>query len=333
MNPLPRVLGLALLFVLIALSGLLFATRSPRSHERRVDDAPARLAEFSQRLTLPLSLTALVLTAGLLASLAVRRPRSADSRAPFSVTRAEVGALAKLAESSVAQSLELAHERDNRQRAEANALLNQQLLNRSLQEKIRLGRDLHDGIIQSLYAAGLTLESARPLVASDTAEAERRILRTRESLNRCIREIRSYIAGLAPENLTATEFAPALRALAEDLAADRNVKFDYQIDDTATGQLTPAQSIELLQIVRESISNALRHGAATAIVIRLEAANHELRLLIHDNGRGFTPAETNGSGLGLPNMHARAAQLGARLDIDSRPAAGTRITLALPAAT
>ncbi len=332
MNPLPRVLGLALLLVLIALSTLLFATRSSVRSSREPAPATAssaRLADFSQRLTLPLALTAVVLTAGLLASLAVRRPRSSDSRAPFDITRTEVGALAKLAESSVAQSRELARERDVRQRAEADALLTQQLLNRSLQEKIRLGRDLHDGIIQSLYAAGLTLESARPLVTADPTEAEARIARTRENLNRCIRDIRAHIAGLSPENLTSADFAPALRAIADELAATREIDFDHQIDEAAVRLLSPAQSIEFLQIAREALSNALRHGAASKISIHLSATSSNLQLTIHDNGSGFNPSAPR-TGHGLANMQARAIQLGATLHLESSPTTGTRLTLSLP---
>ena len=333
MNPLPRVLGLALLLVLIALSTLLFVTRSrpqgSREHQRPAATS-ARLADFSHRVTLPLSLTALVITTALLVSLAVRRPRSFDSRAPFDVTRTEVGALAKLAETSVAQSRELAHERDVRQRAEADALLTQQLLNRSLQEKIRLGRDLHDGIIQSLYAAGLTLESARPLVASAPAEAEARIARTRENLNHCIRDIRAHIAGLSPENLTSADFAPALRAVADELAATREIDFDHHIDEAAVRLLSPAHSIELLQIAREAISNALRHGAASKISIHLSATTAGLHLTLHDNGSGFDPAQTRSTGHGLANMRDRAAQLGASLHLESSPTTGTLLTLTLP---
>mgnify|MGYP000928573166 CR=1 FL=1 len=335
MNPLPRVLGLALLLVLIALSILLFATRpSVRTNREpsRASDTPARLADFSHRLTLPLSLTAVVLTTALLTSLALRRPRSSDSRAPFDpdLTRTEVGALAKLAESSVAQSRELAHERDVRQRAEADALLTQQLLNRSLQEKIRLGRDLHDGIIQSLYAAGLTLESARPLVAADPAAAEARIATTRETLNRCIRDIRAHIVGLAPENLTSADFTPALRAIADELAATREIDFDYQIHESAVRLLSPAHSIELLQIAREALSNALRHGAASKISIHLSPTPAGLHLTIHDNGAGFDPAAPRTTGRGLANMRARATHLGATLHLESSPATGTRLTLTLP---
>jgi signal transduction histidine kinase len=344
MNPLPRLLGLGLLAVLAALAFILAipsmthapattrAAASPASTVAPQTSRPLSTTALAQRLAFPLSLTAIVLTIALLVSLAVRSPRnSSDSKPPFAATqRAEVSALARLAESSAAQSAALAHERDVRQRAEADALLNQQLLNRSLEEKIRLGRDLHDGIIQSLYAAGLTIESARALAATDPAEADRRLAACLQSLNQSIRDVRTYIVGLAPENLRQAGFADALRSLAEELRAGRDVTFDWKIDETATAQLTPPQTTEALQIAREAISNALRHGAATRITVRLHPGDHEVCLLVQDNGKGFVRAQQANAGLGLNNMQARAARLGADLRIESQPATGTRVIFTLP---
>lgn len=339
MNPLPRLFALALLIVLVALAVLLAAPALPGN--RPVPTAPAtissqasvgaaRLAAFSQRLSLPFALTALVLATALVATLALRPPRATDSRAPFHVTRTEVGALAKLAESTVAQSRELAHERDGRQRAEADALLKQQLLNRSLEEKIRLGRDLHDGIIQSLYAAGLTLESARAVARADPDEADRRLERCRESLNQGIRDVRTYIAGLTPDHVRNSTFTQALHALTEELGADRPVDFELRVDESAVPRLSAEQIAEMLQISREAISNSVRHGDASHIMVRLQPGENALCLLVQDNGRGFDPASRTRSGNGLGNMQARARQLGADLRIESQPGAGTRIVFTLP---
>lgn len=335
MNLLPRVLGLALLLVLVALAVVLFgaSNRSPASIAAPPDHSapvPARVAEFSQRLALPLALTSLVLCAALLASLAMRSPRPSESNPPFAAARSEMGTLARLAENTVTQSRELARERDVRQRAEADALDKQQLLNRSLEEKIRLGRDLHDGLIQSLYAAGLTLESARSLVRSDPAEVERRLERCRETLNRSIREVRAYISGLAPDNLRNTDFASAIRSLFDELSAERQVALDLQIDDDAAAPLTEHQRIEILQLVREAISNSLRHGQASRLAIRLHPIEDAVCLELQDNGRGFSPAPTSGSGFGLRNMQARATGLGAELRIDSQPGNGTQVNFTLP---
>jgi signal transduction histidine kinase len=255
----------------------------------------------------------------------------ADSHAPFAANaRTELGALAKLAETSVAQGEELTRERDVRRRAEEDARLKQQLLTQSLDEKIRLGRDLHDGIIQSLYAAGLTLESVRALVKTNPEEAERRLEKTRAGLNDAIRDVRAYIVGLAPENLRRAGFAHAVSALVNELSSGREAKFDIQIDGEAAALLTPEQSIEALQIAREAVSNALRHGGATRITLRMHKDDREVCLLVQDNGKGFAAGHSRDGGHGLGNMRARAERLGATLRVTSQPGDGARVLATLP---
>jgi signal transduction histidine kinase len=344
MNPLPRFVATALFVVLAALVALLTlpawrGLRAPESAAPRTtvsvpgETPPAASVDtvlLSQRAALILAALALILTGTLILSSALRPPRTGDTATPFDRTRTEVGALAKLAESSVAQGEELSRERDVRRRAEEDARLKQQLLTQSLDEKIRLGHDLHDGIIQSLYAAGLTLESVRTLVKQNPDEAERRLDATRQALNTAIRDVRAYLVGLAPENLRRAGFAHGLSALVAELKAGRDAQFDLKIDDEAAGLLSPEQSIETLQIAREAVSNALRHGRATAVTLRLQRSDRELCLLVQDNGAGFNPATTRAGGHGLGNMHARARRLGAELKITSAPGEGTRILATLP---
>src|SRR4051794_4130167 len=209
MSPLPRYLALALFVALAALSALLAAPvwRGLRNDGGREPAAvapaapSAQIVVLSQRLALLLAVTSAALALTLIVSLATRPPRGGESRPPLAAARREIGTLAKLAESSAAQGAELHRERDVRRRAEEDAQLKQHLLAQSFDEKIRLGRDLHDGIIQSLYAVGLTLESVRALVKTDPAQADRRLEETRASLNNAIREVRAYITGLTPDNL------------------------------------------------------------------------------------------------------------------------------------
>jgi signal transduction histidine kinase len=258
-----------------------------------------------------------------------RRPDSV-SRSPWAAAQVEMSGLTQLAKTSAAQEEELDRERDVRRRAEEDAQLRQRLLAQSLEGKIRLGHDLHDGIIQSLYAVGLTLESVRTLLASDPAEADRRLEKCREGLNGTIRDVRAYITGLGPENLRRIGFAQALDALVAELRADRAVNFDLRIDHEATARLSQEQSIDALQITREAISNSLRHGGATAVTVRVQHSDGEVGLLVQDNGRGFDPATSNAGGHGLANMRARAHRLGANVRVDSRPGNGTRVVVTLP---
>jgi signal transduction histidine kinase len=285
---------------------------------------------LSQRLALGLAAVGAALALTLTVALAARSPRPADSRSPFAAAQRDVGALAKLAESSIAQGAELNRERDVRRRAEEDADLKQQLLAQSFEEKIRLGHDLHDGIIQSLYAAGITLESVRALVKTNPDEADRRLEQIRADLNTTIRDVRAYITGLTPTNLRRAGFSHAVSALLTELGAGREAQFDIKIDDEAAALLTPAQSLDALQIAREAVSNALRHGHASKIALRVHKSDREVCLLVQDNGAGFNADERREGGLGLGNMQARASRLGASLRVTSKPGEGARVLATLP---
>lgn len=351
MNPLPRFLALALFVVLAALVSLLgisawrgagiratpnttpaTTAAAPATSATRVESAPAvpRMLALSNRFALGLGIIALALALTLILSLAARPGRMTDSRIPFASARSELGTLARLAQTSVAQGEELTRERDVRRRAQEDAELQQQLLARSLEEKIRLGRDLHDGIIQSLYAVGLTVESVRALLQTDPQEADRRLEQTRARINDAIRDVRAYITGLAPEHLRQTGFAHAVDVTLADLRAGRDVQFDIKIDDAAAAQLSREQAVEALQIAREAVSNALRHGGASMITVRVHQGDREVCLLVQDNGVGFDPASRRDGGHGLGNMTARAERMGATLRVTSEPGEGARVVATMP---
>lgn len=333
MHPVSRFVAMALFVVLAALTALLATpvVRGLRAETPAAAATPsARAVALTQVMSVTLAALGAALALALLISLAIRPGQTSATKHPYPSARAEMGTLARLAETSVAQGEELSRERDERRRAEEDARLKQQLLAQSLDEKIRLGRDLHDGIIQSLYAAGLTLESVRALVKTNPDEADRRLEQTRAGLNDAIRDVRAYIAGLTPEKLRRAGFAHGLSAMLSELQSAREAKFEIQIDDEAAALLTPEQSIEALQIAREAVSNALRHGRATVVVLRMHPGEREVCLLVQDNGTGFDPAQPRAGGHGLGNMHARAARLGATLQVTSRPGEGTRVLATLP---
>lgn len=344
MNPLPRFLATALFVVLATLVVLLAAPAwrartAPPPSERTgpAENTPAvppastaRMVVLSQRLALGLAVLGAVIALAFTVSLAIRPNRAGETRAPFASARTEIDTLAKLAASSVAHDEELSRERDVRRRAEEDGSLKQRLLAQSLEEKIRLGHDLHDGIIQSLYAVGLTLETVRSLVKSNPEEAERRLEQTCAGLNNTIRDVRTYITGLTPENLRRAGFAHAVRGFLDELGAGHTAKFDIEIDEDAAALLTPDQSLEALQIAREAVSNALRHGSASRIILRMHQGDREVGLLIQDNGRGFNAAVGRPGGHGLGNMRARAERIGASLKITSQPGDGARVLATLP---
>jgi signal transduction histidine kinase len=347
MNPLPRFLVMALFVTLAALAALLALSTwrsarpvppeqvAPATDVTTVTEsvrspASGHAWRVTQRFALGLAVVALALTFTLLLSLAFRTARAGESRPPFSQTRGEVGTLARLAQNSVAQEVELSRERDVRRRAQQDAQLKQQLLTRSLEEKIRLGRDLHDGIIQSLYAAGLMLESVRSIVPGDPREADRRLEEIRARINGTIRDVRAYIAGLSPDHLRLAGFGHAVDAVLGELRSGRDTRFDVRIDDAATAHLSVEQATEALQIIREAVSNALRHGGASLVTLRVHQGDGEVCLLVQDNGIGFEVETRRSDGHGLANMAARAERIGARLKVTSARGQGVRVVATLP---
>lgn len=199
-----------------------------------------------------------------------------------------------------------------------------------MDERERIGRDLHDGIIQSLYAVGLSLEDVPELMVDDPAEAAARVDRAIESLNLTIRDIRNFIFGLQPELVEPGDLAASIAALADEFRL--NTLIDVELDLEAAPPDIPAEArIQLLQIAREALSNIARHAKATRASVGVAVDGDVFRLVVADNGRGFDPNLPRDAGhQGLRNMADRVAELGGELAIESRPGAGTRIIARLP---
>jgi signal transduction histidine kinase len=202
------------------------------------------------------------------------------------------------------------------------------------EERDRIGRDLHDGIIQSLYATGLSLEDVPDLMAEAPDEASGRIDAAIESINLSIRDIRNFIYGLRPEAVDGSQVVAGLAALGEEVRHGGLIDVLVDLDPAADPGLSPAAGAELLHLVREALSNAVRHARARRIGIDLRATAGGSVLEISDDGVGFDPTRTAQEGHhGLANMHARAAAIGGRIDIHSAVGEGSRVTISLPPTT
>lgn len=244
----------------------------------------------------------------------------------------EFARLARLAQDSFTRNAALRREIEERQRAERELEAAQENLRQSIEVRTRLARNLHDTVIQSIYATGLGLESARGEITADPAAAAARLAHCRANLNDAIREVRGFINDLEPESLRRQPFAQALRSLAFTMQSLWVANITVELDEPLAARFTPAQETHVLQIVREGISNALRHGEATRVLIRLQADGDGRNLLVkvQDNGRGFDAARRAGTGRGLVNMTSRAQELGGSLRLQTAPGEGTTLVLRLP---
>ena len=213
-----------------------------------------------------------------------------------------------------------------------NARLHEQVqLLAVLEERQRIGRDLHDGIIQSIYAVGLGLDDAYELVPEDPAEARVRIERAIEQLNLTIRDIRNFIFGLRPEPLEQATLVDALAAMAEEFRINTMIDISLQVRGDGDLETTSDVTSQLLHLTREALSNVARHAHADHAEITLAYDAHAIELAIADDGIGFDPALRRGPGhLGLSNMRTRAADLGGDLQVESTPGGGTRVVVRVP---
>jgi signal transduction histidine kinase len=242
----------------------------------------------------------------------------------------ELGRVARLVTTSFEQRHALVRENEERRRAEQALRKSEEQELRSFELRARLARDLHDGVIQSIYAAGLGLESAMSEMDSDPAAARTRLAHCRQSLNGVIREVRGFISGLEPEQMQRHGFAQELAALVTTMQALWPVRIVPKVDPGVAGRLSIGQEIHALQIARECISNALRHGGAKKVLITLTQAAERGVLTVRDDGSGFDPAQSAGLGSGLQNLVARAREMGGTLRLDSEPGRGAAITITFP---
>ncbi|MBI3746322.1 MAG: GAF domain-containing protein [Chloroflexi bacterium] len=203
-------------------------------------------------------------------------------------------------------------------------------------ERIRIGRDLHDGIIQGIYAVALSLEDVPDLMADAPAEASARIDRAIDRLNLTIGEIRQFIVALSSETVDIAVGA-RLASIADEvgLLSTSALKVDLDLDPAALARvdvdMTREGATQLVQIVREAVSNTLRHSNARRVTIALGLDGDIVVVTVDDDGHGFEPGAPRGAGhLGLVNLHDRAMSAGGSLEIRSAIGSGTRIIARLP---
>jgi signal transduction histidine kinase len=212
-----------------------------------------------------------------------------------------------------------------------NARIHEQLNRLAvIEERDRISKDLHDGIIQNMYAVGLSLEDVPELMTDDPVEAAARVERAIDSIHLSIQDIRNFIFGLRPELLEGTSFVGGLAALVEESRHNTMIDLELRVPDVLTG-LPVATIGQLLAIVNESLSNVVRHSHASRASVELVADGTGWRVTVEDNGVGFDPSAVVKLGhQGLANTRERATQVGCTVDIDSRPGAGARVVIHVP---
>lgn len=214
-----------------------------------------------------------------------------------------------------------------------NALLQQQTKHLAvLEERERIGMDLHDGIIQSLYSIGLTLDYVKQIVEEDTEESKERLEMATSGINSAITDIRTYISDLRPRQMQESKtFSENLAFLINEFETNSKISTEFQNETIEPLNITYQEAVTLFHISQEALSNAARHSGATRTEVNLWESEGRVYLRIQDNGKGFNLDRTDANlGHGLANMQRRARKVGGNIKLESSPGAGTMIEVWVP---
>ena len=205
-----------------------------------------------------------------------------------------------------------------------------------LEDRERIARDLHDTVIQRLFATGLSLQGAARLAASNpdvTARLEAAV----DDLDLTVKHIRTAIFGLESARRSAAAGAGGgLRAQVLALAGEAAGSLGFEprvvFDGPVDSEVSSDAGSELVAVLREALSNVARHAAASSVGVEVvvDGSDEVVRLVVRDDGRGFDVSSSRDGGLGLRNMRVRAERLGGALDVRSAPGDGTTLEWRAP---
>lgn len=219
-----------------------------------------------------------------------------------------------------------------REAVRRQAMLSQRVLAAQEDERARLSRELHDELGQVLTALQYEIAWLRGLVSTDPGQAARSFDTATEMVQSAVGELRRICRGLRPPLLDDLGVEAALRSLVEEVGQRVGLITEISISiDGVADRVSPEVSLCTYRVLQESLNNVARHADATKVTVTLEPESDELVLSVADDGCGFDPNATVGSGgSGIDGMRERASVVGGSLEIESQPSGGTTIVLRSP---
>jgi signal transduction histidine kinase len=274
----------------------------------RLEDARTPIPEAVRPLVGPMVAVPLVVRGRAFGAMAVGRPRDGS---PFS--RLEVSIIEAY---GVQAAIALEFDRV-RQELRGVAVTD---------ERRRIGRELHEQVIQLLFGVGLVLQGLESGAQDASTRADLRS--SVDGLDRAIRDLRRYVFDLGPSAIVDRPLHEELSALASDLIVGAGIELDLDIDP-AVSSLRAGGASDVVHIAREALSNVARHAGASRCGLRFFRSDGQVTLEVSDDGVGLGSPDT-GSGQGLSNIRARAESLGGQIQINGLPGSGTTVRLVFP---
>ena len=200
-----------------------------------------------------------------------------------------------------------------------------------LEERERIGMDLHDGIIQALYGIGLNLQNTRMHLGEDNQATSERLNQATQAVDAAIRNIRAYILNLRPRQLQDENLLVGMRGLIREFQANTLVDVELQGEEEVVAGLPAINGMALFHIFQEALANIARHANATKVNVRVWRVDQRVMLRVSDDGVGFDSARMEQRiGHGLANMQTRAQNANGGIEIISIRKQGTTILAWVP---
>jgi NarL family two-component system sensor histidine kinase LiaS len=215
----------------------------------------------------------------------------------------------------------------NNMAAQLEALIQARQELATLETRNRFARDLHDSVKQQVFATSFQIAAARALI-EDTRAAEAHLTQAEELARQAQRELNVLIGELRPAALEGKGLSSALRDYVEDWSRRAEIPTEVHVRGEREVPLEVEHAI--FRVAQEALANVAKHSGAGSVEVDLIYASGSMTLRVADDGRGFDPANNPGEGFGLQSMHERLEKLGGRVEIESAPGTGTRVTCVCP---
>jgi len=200
-----------------------------------------------------------------------------------------------------------------------------------LEERNRIGMDMHDGVIQSVFGVGLGLENVRHLIDENPAQAKEGVRLAIDGLNQAIRDLRTYILDLRPRQLGEENLLVGLRRLLTEYRVNTLSDAMLTGKENDIANLESSHALVLFHIAQEALANTAKHAKAKRVSVNLWTTPDRVLMEIEDNGKGFSIDKMSMTlGHGLSNMHTRIRNAGGEVEITSAPGEGATILAWLP---
>jgi len=200
-----------------------------------------------------------------------------------------------------------------------------------LEERERIGMDMHDGVIQSIFGVGLLLENVRLLVDEDPKEAKEGIKTAINGLNQSIRNLRTYILDLRPRQLGEENLMVGLRRLLTEYRVNTLAEAMLTGKEKDVKFLNHQKAMIFFHVCQEALANTAKHARAKRVSVNVWTTPDRVLMEIQDNGTGFDLDKMRMTlGHGLSNMHTRIRNVGGEVEIISAPGEGTTVLAWMP---